>query len=112
MISVLEERGFHIKLPCSFDTFPGVVLYAVRLLMRLLLNPEFLHCLLIAERNGAAGTQIWCFFSLICSIMVMIGRVPLRTVLFFDRVPALGSPFFRFLDSPDIIVEVLGCGSS
>jgi len=44
--------------------------------------------------------------------MVMIGRVPPWTVLFFAGVPALGSPFFRFLDSPHIIVEVLGCGCS
>ena len=57
MFLVLEEHGFRIKLPCSFDTFPGVILYAVRLLMRLLLNPELLHCLLIEERNGATGVQ-------------------------------------------------------
>jgi len=42
----------------------------------------------------------------------MIGRVPPWTVLFFDGVPGLGSPFFHFLDSPHIIVEVLGCGCS
>jgi len=35
-----------------------------------------------------------------------------QTVLFFDGVPALGSPFFRFLYSPHIIVEVLGGGCS
>jgi len=36
-----------------------------------------------------------------------------RTHLFFPYgVPALGSSFLRFLDSPHIIVEVLGCGRS
>jgi len=44
--------------------------------------------------------------------MVMIGRVPPWTVLFFDRVAALGSLFFHFLDSQHIIVKVLGCGFS
>jgi len=57
MFSVLEEHGFRIKLPCSFATFPSVILYAVRLLMRLLLNPELLHCLLIEVRNRATGIQ-------------------------------------------------------
>jgi len=47
------------------------------------------------------------------SIMVIIGRVPLGTVLdFFDGVPTLSSSFLRLLDSPYIIVEVLGCGCS
>jgi len=57
MFSVLEEHGFRIKLPCSFDTLPGVVLYTVRLPVRLLPNPELFHCLLIEERNGATGIQ-------------------------------------------------------
>jgi len=45
--------------------------------------------------------------------MVMMGRVPRVSPLgFFDHVPALGSWFFRFWDSPHIVVEVSGCGGS
>jgi len=46
-----------------------------------------------------------------CSIIVIIGRVPLGAVFgFFDGVPALGSLFLHFLDSPHIIVEIIDCG--
>jgi len=55
--SVLEEHWLSIKLSCSFDAFPGIVLYAVRLPMCFLFDPDFFHCLLIEERNGAAGVQ-------------------------------------------------------
>ena len=65
------------------------------------------------EQPVSNSTWIWCFFSLMCSIIVIIGRVPLGTVLgLLDGVPALGSSFLRFLDSPHIIVEVLGRGCS
>jgi len=42
--------------------------------------------------------------------MVIMGRVPRVSFLGrFGPVPALGSSVFRFLDSPHIIVEILGC---
>ena len=59
----------------------------------------------------SSSTRIGCFFFPKCSIIVIIGRVQLGTVLgFFDGVPALGSSLLHFSDSLHIIVEVLGRG--
>jgi len=65
------------------------------------------------EHLVSNNIQIWCFFPSRCNNMVMMGRVPCVSHFgFFDQVPALGSWFFRFRDSPHIVVEVSGCGGS
>ena len=65
------------------------------------------------EHPVSNSTRIWCFFPSRCNIMVMMGWVLCVSPLgFFDQVPALGSWFFRFWDSPHIVVEVSGCGDS
>jgi len=65
------------------------------------------------EHPVSSSTWTWCYFPSRCSNIVMTGRLPRGSSLgFFDRVPALGSGFFRFWDSPHIIVEVSSCGVS